>query len=75
MDLEKLRRNVVNIRKGHNIHQHLDLIAGLPFEDYDSFRRSFDEVYAMGPDQLQLGFLKLLDGSYMNERKEEYGIL
>ena len=75
MDLEKLRRNIVRIRKGHNIHQHLDLIAGLPFEDYDSFRRSFDEVYAMGPDQLQLGFLKLLDGSYMNERKEEYGIL
>lgn len=74
-DLERLRENVVRIRRGHNIHQHLDLIAGLPFEDYDSFRRSFNEVYAMRPDQLQLGFLKLLDGSYMNEVKEDYGIV
>ena len=51
------------IREGRNVHQHLDLIAGLPFEGYESFARSFDTVYAMKPEQLQLGFLKVLKGS------------
>lgn len=74
MNLERLRENITRIHLNHNIHQHLDLIAGLPYEDYDSFRRSFDDVYRMKPDQLQLGFLKLLDGSYMNEKREEYDI-
>ena len=57
------------------MHQHLDLIAGLPYEDYHSFARSFDLVYGMGPEQLQLGFLKVLKGSLMYERAEEYGLL
>ena len=74
MDLKQLRENISRIHESHNIHQHLDLIAGLPCEDYDSFCRSFNDVYRMKPDQLQLGFLKLLDGSYMNEKKTEYDI-
>lgn len=74
MDLEKLCQNVARIQQTRNIHQHLDLIAGLPYEDLASFRRSFNEVYAMKPDQLQLGFLKVLDGSYMYEAQAEYKI-
>ena len=74
-DLEKLKQAVAVIRRGRNIHQHLDLIAGLPYEDYESFAKSFDQVYRMEPDQLQLGFLKLLKGSELWERAEEYGIL
>ena len=73
-DLEKLERAVEIIRRGENIHQHLDLIAGLPYEDYESFKRSFDKVYRMRPDQLQLGFLKVLKGSEMWEQAAEYGI-
>lgn len=73
-DLEKLRRNVEKIQSFHSVHQHLDLIAGLPCEDYESFRRSFDFVYSMKPDQLQLGFLKVLKGSLMEENAREYGI-
>ena len=75
MDLERLERAVQKVREGRNVHQHLDLIAGLPWEDLDSFGRSFDRVYAMRPDQLQLGFLKVLKGSRMEERKEAYGLL
>lgn len=74
MDLDKLEQIVAAIREGNNIHQHLDLIAGLPFEDYASFGRSFDRVYGMGPQQLQLGFLKVLKGSEMQERAKEFGI-
>ena len=75
MDLPKLKENVATIRKGKNVHQHLDLIAGLPLEDLESFHRSFDEVYAMRPDQLQLGFLKVLKGSYMAEKAADYGLI
>ena len=57
------------------MHQHLDLIAGLPQEDLESFSRSFDRVYALRPDQLQLGFLKVLKGSRMETMKEAYGLL
>lgn len=74
MDLEKLEKAVEAVRRGGNVHQHLDLIAGLPFEGYESFRESFNRVYRMGPQQLQLGFLKLLKGSELWERAEEYGI-
>lgn len=74
MDIKKLADNLSKVRENHNIHQHLDLIAGLPHEDPASFRRSFNDVYAMAPDQLQLGFLKILKGSYMEEMAEEYGI-
>lgn len=65
---------VAQLREKENIHIHLDLIAGLPFEDYDSFIISFNEVYDMKPEQLQLGFLKVLKGSPMAERAEGYGI-
>ncbi len=75
MDLERLEQIVKRIQAGHNIHIHLDLIAGLPYEDYESFKHSFDRVYGMQPQQLQLGFLKVLKGSYMHERAEEYGLL
>lgn len=75
MDLAHLRENIERIHKNRNIHQHLDLIAGLPYEDYASFRQSFNEVYAMKPDQFQLGFLKVLNGSYMDVVKEEYEIV
>ena len=74
MNVERLRQVVERIRDGNNIHIHLDLIAGLPYEDYDTFVRSFNEVYAMKPEQLQLGFLKVLRGSYMYEMAEAYGI-
>lgn len=72
MDLEKVARMTAMVRAGGNIHQHLDLIAGLPLEDLESFRRSFDQVYQMRPHQLQLGFLKVLKGSYMDEQKKVY---
>lgn len=75
MDLDKLKQVTAAIKKGGNIHQHLDLIAGLPYEDYYSFGHSFDEVYAMGPNQLQLGFLKVLKGSYMHEKAKDYGLV
>lgn len=75
MDMEKLKKVVAAIREGGNIHQHLDLIAGLPNEDYTSFAHSFNEVYAMHPDQLQLGFLKVLKGSYMYEMAKQYGLV
>jgi radical SAM superfamily enzyme YgiQ (UPF0313 family) len=74
MDLCKLRNAVEKVNSAGNIHQHLDLIAGLPFEDYMSFHDSFNDVYAMRPEQLQLGFLKVLKGSAMEEQAEEYGI-
>lgn len=73
MNVEKLEQVVAAVREGHNIHQHLDLIAGLPYEDYESFGKSFDRVYAMKPQQLQLGFLKVLKGSEMCRRAEELG--
>lgn len=73
-NLERLKKNVAKIKSFRNIHQHLDLIAGLPYEDYESFKSSFNEVYAMEPDQLQLGFLKVLKGSYMAERTKDYGL-
>ncbi len=74
-DLKRLSEAVRRIRRGKNIHVHLDLIAGLPFEDYGSFAASFDRVYALRPDQLQLGFLKVLKGSGMRARAEDYGLL
>lgn len=74
-DMDKLKANVAQLRELHNIHLHLDLIVGLPFEDKASFINSFNEVYAMKPDDLQLGFLKVLSGSYIGEKTEEYGIV
>lgn len=75
MDLEKVRQVVEQINAAHNIHQHLDLIAGLPKEDYDSFHHSFNQVYAMKPAQLQLGFLKVLKGSPIYQKAARYELL
>ena len=74
MNVEKLRQVVAQIHSFKNIHQHLDLIAGLPYEDYFTFQKSFNEVYSMKPQQLQLGFLKVLKGARMWERAADYGI-
>lgn len=71
MDFEKLSKIVYQIKEGENIHQHLDLITGLPYEGYESFRGSFNDVYSLRPDQFQLGFLKVLKGSAIfNENKK-----
>ncbi len=75
MNVERLRGIVKRIHDGGNIHVHLDLIAGLPYEDYDSFGKSFDDVYAMQPEQLQLGFLKVLKGSKMHQKAQDYGLV
>ena len=75
MKLKLLKDIVRKIQGGENIHEHLDLIAGLPYEDYATFAKSFDEIYALKPNQLQLGFLKVLKGSYMYEHAAEYEIV
>lgn len=75
VDFQKLSQVVKSVKAGGNIHQHLDLIAGLPYEDYASFGRSFNDVYALAPEQLQLGFLKVLKGSAIYEQREKHGIL
>ena len=75
MDFEKLKGIVDQIHSFGNIHQHLDLIAGLPYEGYESFHKSFCDVYALRPEQFQLGFLKVLKGSHMMEMTGEYQIL
>lgn len=74
-DLEKIKKVVKELRNSRKVHQHLDLIAGLPYEDLVSFRQSFNAVYAMKPDQLQLGFLKVLKGSPLQKKVKEYGIV
>lgn len=75
MKLERLKEVVRLIQAGGNIHEHLDLIAGLPYEGYDSFKKSFDDIYQLHPNQLQLGFLKVLKGSYMFNHAAEYGLI
>lgn len=75
MRLNRLKEVVEMIKGFGNVHQHLDLIAGLPYEDYDTFGQSFDEIYRLQPNQLQLGFLKVLKGSYMYEHASEYEIV
>lgn len=75
MDLPRLKNIVEKINSYKNIHQHLDLIAGLPYENYDSFINSFNDVYAMKPEQLQLGFLKVLSGAKMEIKAEEYELV
>lgn len=75
VNFEELKEVVLKIKKGGNIHVHLDLIAGLPFEGYESFKKSFNDVYSLFPQQLQLGFLKLLKGSGLRRDAEKYGIV
>lgn len=74
MDVQKVRDTLLRIRRTAQIHQHLDLIAGLPYEDYGTFIQSFNDAYDMKPNQLQLGFLKVLKGSYMEEQVERYAL-
>lgn len=75
VNFERLAKTVKKIHCGGNIHQHLDLIAGLPNEDYDSFGRSFNDVYQLAPEQLQLGFLKVLEGTYLAAHRQQWGII
>ena len=72
---ESLTRKVRALQKAKNIHLHLDLIAGLPYESFVQFRQSFNDVYGLDPDQFQLGFLKLLKGSGLRRDSEKYGIV
>jgi len=74
-DFERLSNIVKKIKAGNNIHQHLDLIAGLPGESYNSFRTSFNDVYYLKPEQLQLGFLKVLKGSGLKRDQDKYGLV
>ena len=75
MQLSDVEAAVRVIQKTGNIHEHLDLIAGLPYEDYNRFAQSFRDIYALKPNQLQLGFLKVLKGSYMYDHSKEYGMI
>ncbi len=75
MDFKELSQIVRRISLAGNVHQHLDLIAGLPYEDVESFKTSFDDVYALKPQQLQMGFLKVLKGSKMHKNQENYGLV
>ena len=75
MDFAKLSNIVKKINDTKKVHQHLDLIAGLPYEDIESFKKSFNDVYGLEPEQLQLGFLKVLKGSLMHEEASKYGIV
>ena len=75
MDFNRLEKVVADLKKNRNIHIHLDLIAGLPFEDYGTFARSFNEVYALAPEKLQLGFLKVLPGTPIRRDAEKLGIV
>ena len=75
MNFEEVKRIVKRIQKTGNVHQHLDLIAGLPYENYERFAQSFRDVYVLHPEQLQLGFLKVLKGSYMHEKTRDYELL
>ena len=72
-NFEKLTRTVTLVKNGGKIDQHLDLIAGLPEENYDSFKQTFNDVFALGPEELQLGFLKMLRGTGLRIRSDEYG--
>lgn len=75
MNLSRLETVVKKVQQAGNIHQHLDLIAGLPREDFATFAKSFQEIYRLKPEQLQLGFLKVLKGSFMYEHQKEYGLV
>lgn len=74
-EFSEIAERVRRIAKSRNVHQHLDLIAGLPYEDFESFQKSFDDVYRLHPQELQLGFLKVLRGSELHRRAQEYGIV
>ncbi|UJF34365.1 B12-binding domain-containing radical SAM protein [Paenibacillus hexagrammi] len=72
-NFSKLTRTVTKVKQSGKIDQHLDLIAGLPEEDYQSFRKTFNDVFELGPEELQLGFLKMLRGTGMRNDAHKYG--
>ncbi|KHD35636.1 radical SAM protein [Clostridium acetobutylicum] len=74
IEFKDIKQIVMKIEEGKNINQHLDLIVGLPGEDFNSFKNSFNDVYSIGPEKLQIGFLKLLKGSSMREEAEKWGM-
>ena len=74
-DNSRIFRNVRRLRSAYNINLHTDLIAGLPYEDYVHFQKSFNDIYPLYADQLQLGFLKVLKGTDMYARRDEYGLI
>ncbi|GAA0078324.1 B12-binding domain-containing radical SAM protein [Clostridium sp. CTA-5] len=74
VNFSDIKEKVEELMSIKNIKQHLDLIAGLPEENYESFIRSFNDVYKIKPEEIQLGFLKLLKGSSMREEAEKYGM-
>ncbi|MFL0164402.1 B12-binding domain-containing radical SAM protein [Candidatus Clostridium helianthi] len=74
VNFSDIKEKVLEIEALRNIDQHLDLIAGLPGEDYESFKKSFNDMYEIKPEEIQLGFLKLLKGSSMREDAEKYGM-
>ncbi|WP_080846860.1 B12-binding domain-containing radical SAM protein [Cytobacillus gottheilii] len=71
----KLSRTVTMVKDGGKIDQHLDLIAGLPEENYDSFKQTFNDVFAMRPEELQLGFLKMLRGTGLRLDAEKHNYI
>ncbi|WP_274649265.1 B12-binding domain-containing radical SAM protein [Paenibacillus humicola] len=71
----KLTRTVTKVKESGKIDQHLDLIAGLPHEDYDTFRKTFNDVFALRPEELQLGFLKMLRGTGLRHDADKYGYI
>ena len=75
MQLSEVESAVRLIQRAGNIHEHLDLIAGLPYEGYQRFAQSFRDIYALKPNQLQLGFLKVLKGAYIYQHRQEYGLI
>ncbi|MCL2253622.1 MAG: B12-binding domain-containing radical SAM protein, partial [Lachnospiraceae bacterium] len=75
MDFAKVKKVVKALRVNRNVHLHLDLIAGLPYEDYETFSNSFSEVYALKAEKLQLGFLKVLPGTQIRQDAKEFGIV
>nr|WP_243425610.1 B12-binding domain-containing radical SAM protein [Clostridium paridis] len=74
VNFNEIKEKVEEMMKLKNIHQHLDLIAGLPDEDYETFKKSFNDVYEIRPEKVQLGFLKLLKGSLMRDESEKWGM-
>ena len=74
VNFSDIKEKVIELMSIRNIKQHLDLIAGLPGEDYESFKKSFNDVYEIRPEEIQLGFLKLLKGSSMREDADNYGM-
>lgn len=71
---QKVRANILKLKEINDIHIHLDLIAGLPFEGIEEVKKSFNEIYTMNGDHFQAGFLKILPGTEIEEKKEQYGI-